>query len=354
MSALLPSQTPEYEHLITQLKDHIRRAQVRSALAVNRELVLLYWQIGQAILQRQTAQGWGSKVIERIAQDLRGEFPGMKGFSPRNLHYMRAFAETYPDEAVLHEVMANLPWGHNVRLMEAIKDPEARLWYAQQAIAHGWSRNILLTQIDQQLYSRHKSDAITNFEQTLPELQSDLARDLVKNSYTFDFLTISADAQEREVQQALVDHIRDFLLELGVGFAFVGSQHHLEVSGEDFYVDLLFYHLKLRCFVVIDLKMGDFQPEYSGRMNFYVSAIDDLLRHPDDGPTIGLILCRAKNKTIAEYALRDLQKPIGISTHRTIPAPLETQLPSVERLEKELKAVPLEMAASPGEEEDPH
>lgn len=344
MSALLPSQSPEYEQLLTQLKDRIRQARVRSALAVNRELVMLYWQIGREILQRQTDQGWGSKVIDRIAQDLRHEFPEMKGFSPRNLHYMRAFAEAYADEAILQQVVANLPWGHNVRLMEAVKDPEARLWYAQQAINHGWSRNILLTQIDQQLYSQQRSGAITNFERTLPDTQSDLAQDLVKNSYTFDFLAIAADAKEQDVKKALVDHIRDFLLELGVGFAFVGSQYHLEVGGQDFYLDLLFYHFKLRCFVVIDLKMGDFQPEFSGKMNFYVSAVDDLLRHREDRPTIGIILCRSKNKAIAEYALRDLQKPIGISTHRTdheLPAPLKPELPSIEQLEAELNTVNL-------------
>ncbi|MEM9944562.1 MAG: PDDEXK nuclease domain-containing protein, partial [Cyanobacteria bacterium P01_D01_bin.36] len=278
---------------------------MQAAQAVNRELVLLYWQIGRSILQRQTEQGWGSKVVDRIAKDLRHEFPDMKGFSPRNLHYMRAFADAYADEAVVQQTVANLPWGHNVRLMEAVKDPEERLWYAQQAITHGWSRNILLTQIDNQIYApQKKSEAITNFERTLPETQSDLAKDLIKNSYTFEFLGITADAQEGEVQKALVNHIRDFLIELGVGFAFVGSQYRLEVGGEEFYLDLLFYHLQLRCYVVIDLKMGEFKPEYSGKMNFYVSAIDDLLRHRDDQPTIGIILCRAKNKTIAEYALR--------------------------------------------------
>lgn len=349
MSDLLPSQSPAYETLLTDLKDRIRQARVRSAIAVNRELVLLYWQIGRDILQRQTEQGWGSKVIDRIAKDLRQEFPEMKGFSPRNLHYMRAFAETYDDEAVLQQVVANLPWGHNVRLMEAVKDPEERLWYAQQAIANGWSRNMLLTYIDQALYSRHQGGAITNFAHTLPDSQSDLAKDLIKNSYTFDFLAIAPDAHEREVQKALVDHIRDFLLELGVGFAFVGSQYHLEVGGQDFFIDLLFYHLKLRCFVVIDLKMGDFQPEFSGKMNFYVSAVDDRLRHPDDRPTIGMILCRSKNKAIAEYALRDVQKPIGISTHRTaaeLPAPLKAELPSIEQLEKRLSTLPVTAPAT--------
>ena len=350
MTDLIPFQGPAYHELLSDLKDRIRQAQVKTALTVNRELTLLYWQIGQDILQRQTAQGWGSKVVNRIAQDLRREFPDMKGFSPRNLHYMRAFAEAYPDGSVLQQVVANLPWGHNVRLMEAVKDPEARLWYAQQAIAHGWSRNVLLTHVDSQLYSQQRITVVDNFERTLPAPQSDLAHDLIKDAYTFDFLTISPDLQERDVQKALVDHIRDFLLELGVGFAFVGSHYHLEVGDQDFYVDLLFYHLRLRCFVVIDLKMGDFQPEFSGKMNFYVSAIDDRLRHADDNPTIGLILCRGKNKAIAEYALRDLQKPIGISTHRLakeLPDPLKPELPSVERLEQELTTVDLDLPTVP-------
>jgi predicted nuclease of restriction endonuclease-like (RecB) superfamily len=334
---------PEYEQLLHSLKDYIRQAQLRASIAANRELILLYWHIGREILQRQTEQGWGSKVIDRLAQDLRQSFPDMKGFSPRNLHYMRAFAESYADEAIVQQVVANLPWGHNVRLMEAVKDPAERLWYAQMAITQGWSRNVLLMQIDQQLYSR-KTSAITNFERTLPGTQSDLAQELIKDTYTFDFLTLTPGAQEDELQEALVDHIRDVLLELGVGFAFVGSQYRLDVGGEEFFVDLLFYHLKLRCYVVIDLKMGDFQPEYSGKMNFYVSAVDDLLRHGDDQPTIGIILCRTKNKTIAEYALRDVQKPIGISTHRTsaeLPDLLKQQLPSVEVLEQELKTIPL-------------
>ncbi|MEM9505124.1 MAG: PDDEXK nuclease domain-containing protein [Cyanobacteria bacterium P01_E01_bin.43] len=350
MTTLIPFQGPDYENLLTDLKGRIRQARVQSALAVNRELVVLYWQIGHEILQRQTAQGWGSKVVNRIAKDLRREFPDMKGFSPRNLHYMRAFAEAYPDGSVLQQVVANLPWGHNVRLMEAVKDPEERLWYARQAIAHGWSRNVLLTHVDSQLYGQQRDAVVDNFEHTLPTTQSDLAHDLIKDAYTFDFLTISPDLQERDVQKALVDHIRDFLLELGVGFAFVGSHYHLEVGDQDFYVDLLFYHLRLRCFVVIDLKMGDFQPEFSGKMNFYVSAIDDRLRHADDNPTIGLILCRGKNKAIAEYALRDLQKPIGISTHRLakeLPDPLKPELPSVERLEQELTTVDLDLPAPP-------
>jgi predicted nuclease of restriction endonuclease-like (RecB) superfamily len=343
MSNVLPFSGPEYEQLLDDLKDRVRQAHLRAATAANQELVLLYWQIGQKILHRQTTQGWGGKVVDKLAKDLRKAFPDMKGFSPRNLHYMRAFAEAYQDEKIVQQVVAKLPWGHNVRLIEAVKDPQERLWYAQQAIANGWSRNVLLTKVDSQLYSR-KNSPTTNFEKTLPDAQSDLAQDLIKDSYIFDFLTLSEDAKERDLQKALVDHIRDFLIELGVGFAFVGSQYRLEVGGREFYVDLLFYHLKLRCFVVIDLKMEDFQPEFSGKMNFYVSAVDDLLRHADDGPTIGIILCRSKNQAIAEYALRDVQKPIGISTHRTateLPDPLKKQLPSTETLEQELKTVSL-------------
>ena len=332
---------PDYEQFLHGLKERIRQAQVRCALAVNRELVLLYWQIGCEILQRQVEQGWGSKVIDHLAQDLRSEFPDVKGFSPRNLRYMRAFANAYQDASVVQHVVANLPWGHNVRLLDALSDPEERLWYARQAITHGWSRNVLLMQIENQLYTR-QGGAVTNFERTLPTPQSDLAQNLIKDPYNFDFLTLASDVQERDLEKALVDHIRDFLLELGVGFAFVGSRYRLEVGGEDFYLDLLFYHLQLRCFVVIDLKMGDFKPEYSGKMNFYVSAIDDLLRHPDDQPTIGIILCKSKNKTIAEYALRDVQKPIGISTHRIaneLPDALKNRLPSVEVLEQELQTL---------------
>lgn len=343
MTDVLAWQSPEYQQFLHGLKDRIRQAQVQAALSVNRELVLLYWQIGREILERQANQRWGSKVIERLAQDLRSEFPDMKGFSPRNLHYMRAFADAYPESGVVQQVVANLPWGHNVRLLDALDTVEERVWYARQAIANGWSRNVLLMQIENQLYAK-QSQATTNFERTLPSAQSDLAKSLIKDPYNFEFLTLAPDVQEQDLKKALVDHIRDFLLELGVGFAFVGSQHRLDVGGEEFYLDSLFYHLKLRCFVVIDLKMGSFKPEDSGKMSFYVSAVDDLMRHADDHPTIGIILCKSKNETIAEYALRDLQKPIGVSTHRVateLPEALKGGLPSIEVLEEELKTVDL-------------
>lgn len=261
----------------------------------------------------------------------------MKGFSPRNLKYMRAFAESYPDEPIVQAVLAQITWYHNVALIEKLKSTEERLWYARKTFEHGWSRNILVLQIETGLH-RRQGEAITNFARTLPSPQSDLAQQLIKDPYNFDFLTLSETAQERELEKALVTHIRDFLLELGVGFAFVGSQYRLDVGGEEFFVDLLFYHLKLRCYIVIDLKMKEFRPEYSGKMNFYVSAVDDLLRHSDDQPTIGIILCRSKNKTIVEYALQGVQKPIGVSTHQLgggLPHPFQDSLPTIEQLEVE-------------------
>lgn len=330
-----------YESFLRDLKSRIQTAQVRAALAVNRELVLLYWQIGQDILLRQEQQGWGTKVITRLAKDLSQAFPDIKGFSQRNLKYMRSFAEAYPDQQFVQQLAAQIPWFHNCVLLEKVKDPAERQWYVRQTISHGWSRNILSMQIDTGLY-RRQGGAITNFERTLPNPQSDLAQQLVKDPYNFDFLSLGEDALERDLENALVGHIREFLLELGVGFAFIGSQYRLEVEGENFFLDLLFYHVKLRCYVVIDLKMTAFQPEFSGKMNFYISAVDDLLRHPDDQPTIGIILCRTKKRTIAEYALRDVNKPIGVSTymlHDELPRSLRESLPSIEQLQIELDTV---------------
>jgi predicted nuclease of restriction endonuclease-like (RecB) superfamily len=262
----------------------------------------------------------------------------MKGFSPRNLKYMRALALAYEDESFVQQAVAQIPWGHNVRILEAVSNPEARNFYLAKTREHGWSRNVLAHQIESRLHER-QGQALTNFERTLPAPHSDLAHQLLKDPYNFDFLTLDSEARERELERGLLEHIRQFLLELGVGFAFVGSQVHLEVGGEDFYLDLLFYHLKLRCFVAIDLKMGAFAPEYAGKMNFYLSALDDLMRHLDDAPSLGLILCREKNRIIAEYALRDLDKPIGISGYElaaALPEPLQSSLPTVEELEAEL------------------
>jgi len=311
---------------------------VRAAQAVNQELVLLYWGIGKDILIRQREDGWGTKVIERLAKDLRAEFPEMRGLSPRNLGYMKAFAEAWPEEAILQQLVAKLPWGHNVRLLDHVKSAVERLWYAEQTVAHGWSRNVLVMQIESGLY-RRQGKAITNFRATLPPPQSDLAQQLIKDTYNFDFLTLTQEAHECDLERELLAHLRQFLIELGVGFAFVGSQVPLEVGGEDFRLDILFYHLKLRCFVIIDLKMGPFKPEYAGKMNFYLSAVDDMLRHPDDKPSIGLILCKAKSGIVVEYALRDIGKPLGISEFRhleKLPEQLKGTLPTIEEIEAEL------------------
>lgn len=333
-----------YDDFLRDLKQRIRSAQVRAVLAVNSELVLLYWQIGRDILTRQHQQGWGAKVIAHLSADLRSSFPEMKGFSRTNLLYMRAFAEAYPDEQIVQQLAGQIPWFHNCTLLDKVKNPTERQWYIQQTIQYGWSRNILVHQIESGLY-RRQGKATTNFERTLPQPQSELAQQLLKDPYNFDFLSLGKDALERDLERALIDHIRDFLLELGVGFAFVGSQYHLEVGGQDFYLDLLLYHLRLRCYVVVDLKMSDFQPEYSGKMNFYLSAADDLLRHPDDQPSIGIILCKSKNQAIAEYALRDLSKPIGVSAYQlqsALPEQLKSSLPTIEELEDVLETVSVE------------
>jgi predicted nuclease of restriction endonuclease-like (RecB) superfamily len=336
--------TPEtYPELLAALKARIRDARLRTAVSVNRELILLYWEIGHDILLRQSAEGWGTGVVDRLARDLRRDFPEMTGLSPRNLNYMRAFAEAWPDRAIVQQLVAQLPWGHNLRLLEALKLPEERAWYARQAVEHGWSRAVLVHQIDGRLIERG-GKAPTNFARTLPSPQSDLAQELLKDPYDFEFLAAAADLSERELERGLLDNLRALLLELGKGFAFVGSQYHLELGDQDFYLDLLFYHLRLRCFVVIDLKVDAFKPEYAGKMNFYLSAVDDLLRHPTDAPTIGLILCQGRNAVIVEYALRDSSKPMGVAAYRVsphLPKQLEGELPTPDELAREFPLMAL-------------
>ena len=327
-----------YSAFLQELKQRIRESHLRASLSVNRELVLLYWRIGRDILVRQERENWGAKVIDRLAEDLKKAFPDMKGFSPRNLKYMRAFAEAWPDEEFVQQVAAQIPWFHNCVLLDKLQRQEDRIWYAKASVQYGWSRNVLVHQIETRLHKRAGA-AVTNFERTLPSPQSDLAQQITKDPYTFDFLMIGDDARERELEQGLLTHLRDFLLELGIGFAFVASQYRLEVGGNDFFIDLLFYHLKLRCFVVIDLKAKAFEPEFVGKMNFYLAAVDDLLRHPDDRPSIGLIICKTKDQIVAEYALRNLPTPIGISEYRlaeSLPADLKGSLPTIEELEDEL------------------
>ncbi len=333
-------QPPEgYGDWLAALKKRIHTAQQKATLAVNRELVLLYWQIGRDILARQAEQGWGAKVIERLAHDLRNAFPEMKGFSPRNLKYMRAFAEAWPDAEFVQAVLAQLPWYHQIALLDKLKTPDERSWYAQKAIEHNWSRNVLVMQIETRFIER-QGNAITNFEQCLPRPESDLARESLKDPYRFDFLGLGDEAQEREIERALVRHVTEFLLELGAGFAFVGKQVHLEVGGDDFFLDLLFYHLTLRCYVVIELKAGDFKPEHLGQLGFYLTAVDRQVKAAEDQPTIGLLLCKSKNKVVAEYALGDKTQPMGIAEYKlreSLPESLETSLPSIEQIERELQ-----------------
>ncbi|MDG5494881.1 PDDEXK nuclease domain-containing protein [Niveispirillum sp. BGYR6] len=327
-----------YASWLADLKGRIHSAQQRATLAVNRELVSLYWQIGRDILSRQAEQGWGAKVIDRLATDLRAAFPQMKGFSPRNLKYMRAFAEAWPDSEFVQQVAAQLPWFHNVVLLDKLPNPEARRWYAAQAIEHNWSRNVLVMQIETRRLER-SGQAQTNFDTRLPKPQSDLARESLKDPYRFDFLQLGDEAQERDIENALVRHVTDFLLELGAGFAFVGRQVLLDVGGDEFFIDLLFYHLKLRCYVVIELKAGKFKPEYLGQLGFYLTAVDAQMKHADDGPTIGLLLCKTKNKVVAEYALRDKAQPMGIAEYQlaeSLPAEFQTNLPSIQQIEREL------------------
>lgn len=333
------SKRPEgYEDLLRDLKERVRSVRVQAALAVNRELVLLYLSIGRDILERQDRLGWGAKVIDQLATDLRKEFPESKGFSSRNLKYMRSLAREWPDGSVGQQLAAQLPWFHTCTLIEKIKDPTKRLWYARKTVENGWSRNALVIHIERELFEA-QGGARTNFASTLPAPQSDLAREMLKDPYKLDFLGIAEDAEERVIELGLVRHIRDFLLELGQGFAFVGSQVPLRVGEEDFRIDLLFYHLKLRCYIVIELKAGKFRPEHMGKLNFYLSAVDDLLRHPNDQPSIGLVLCKDREDTVAEYALRGTKQPMAVSHYeltKALPEDLKDNLPSVEDLEAEL------------------
>ena len=330
-----PSGYPDW---LAELKTRIHHAQQRAVQAVNRELVQLYWQIGRDILERQGREGWGAKVIERLAHDLRTAFPDMKGFSRANLMYMRAFAEAWPDAEIVQQAVGQLPWGHNLVLLAKLKDSQQRLAYAQKAVEYSWSRSVLSMHIETRLLER-EGQAQTNFEARLPAPDSDLAHQALKDPYIFDFLDVSREANEREIEAALVQHVTRFLLELGAGFAFVGRQVPLEVGGDDFFIDLLFYHLKLRCYVVIELKADKFKPEHLGQLGFYLTAVDAQMKGEHDAPTIGLLLCRSKNKVVAEYALRDSAKPMGIAEYQltaSLPAELQTTLPSIEQIEQEL------------------
>jgi predicted nuclease of restriction endonuclease-like (RecB) superfamily len=352
-----------FSSLLKEIKARIQQAQIKATFSVNAELIRLYWDIGQMLDRRQREEGWGTYVIPRLAQELRNELPEEKGFSERNIKRMLAFYRAYPDPTVivpqavaqlhtLGEVATNLlsadlfgnsllwliPWGHHALLMDKVNNVAERQWYMEQTISNGWSRNVLSQMIESALYSR-AGKAVTNFDRSLPTPQSDLARQALKDPYIFDFLTLEEPFHERELEAGLIRHLEKFLIELGQGFAFVGRQYRIEVADKDFHVDLLFYHLKLRAYVVIELKTGDFQPEYAGKLNFYCNVVNDRLRGPGDEPTIGLILCQGKDRVLAEYALSGIDKPIGVSTYaltRALPPNLQSVLPTVEQIEAEL------------------
>lgn len=326
-----------YHEFIITLKNRIRTAQVKAAVSVNRELVLLYWQIGNDILTRQEREGWGAKVIDRLSSDLMHEFPGMKGFSVRNLKYMQKFARAWRDSAIVQELLAQITWYHHIALLDKVKDPEEREWYIHETIRNGWSRNVLVHQIESGLVNR-SGTSVTNFTATLPAPQSDLALEVVRDPYIFNFLGSDAWKSERELHHSLLDKLRTFLIELGAGFAFIGSEYHVTIGNRDFYFDLLFYHTRLHCYIIVELKIGAFIPEFAGKLNFYLFAADDLLRDPlIDQPTIGILLCREKNRVIAEYALRDMTKPMAVSTYhpgQTLPPGFQEQLPDADRLKE--------------------
>ncbi|EGD44383.1 hypothetical protein NBCG_01210 [Nocardioidaceae bacterium Broad-1] len=319
-----------YATWLNDLKTHIRGAQQQASVALNSAMIQLYWDIGHEILVKQETEGWGSKVVERLAGDLRRAFPGMTGLSRANLMYMRSFAAAWTREAVVQRSLDSLSWGHNIELLSKLKSAEERLAYAAAAAEHGWSRAVLVHHIGLRTLER-SGRAISNFERTLPPETSDLAREIVKDPYNFEFLGVGDEARERVIEQALVDHVTQFLVELGVGFAYVGRQVPLEVGGEDFFIDLLFYHLRLRCYVVIELKAGKFKPEHLGQLNFYLAAVDGEMAHADDAPTIGILLCQSRNQVVAEYSLRGATQPLGIAEYQ-----LRASLPSVERLQQEL------------------
>ncbi len=367
-----------YTKLFSEIKQRIRRAQARAAAAANRELLTLYWDIGRMLVGRQEAEGWGSGVLRRLATDLKNEFADLQGFSERNINLMTQFYREYPDlpqigqqsvsqlspadskvqrpvallqplnrEDVtgiapsaleLPALVCSLSWSVNILLIQKVKDIPTRKWYMIACIDQGWGRDTLAAMIKSRAHERQGS-AVTNFDLRLPAPQSEMAKEMLKDPYVFDFLSLEKPFHERELEAGLIEHLEKFLLELGSGFTFAGRQYHLDVGDDDFYIDLLFYHLKLRCFIVIDLKRGPFKPEYAGKVNFYCNVVDDTLKHEQDRPTIGLILCQEKKKVLAEYALRGMSKPIGVSEYeltRSLPEEFKSSLPTIEEIEAEL------------------
>lgn len=337
----------QYKNWIADLKTKVRTIQIKAALAVNKELLTFYWELGADIVQKQSAANWGDGFLPQLSADLIAKFPDMKGFSVRNLKYVRQWYLFYYSDsqtespAIGQQLVAQItriPWGHNIAIISKCRHVEEALYYVQNTITHNWSRSVLVHQIESGLY-RREGKSVSNFTAVLPKPQSDLARQTLKDPYIFDFLTMSKNYGERELEKSLVEHITHFLLELGAGFAYIGRQVPLQVGERDFFVDLLFYHTRLHCYVVIELKTTDFEPEHAGKLNFYIKAIDEQLCKEGDQPTIGILLCKNRDKLVAEYALSDIHKPIGVSEYQLtqlLPENLKSSLPSIEEIEAEL------------------
>ncbi len=334
--------TDEYRAFIQDVKQHIQSSQIKAAVSVSRELLLLYWELAERIVAKQKEAAWGDGFLLRMSRDLQEAFPGMKGFSKRNLELMRQWYSFWVREpSNAQQLVSQIPWGHNLVIISKIKNPGEALYYVQKTMENNWSRAVLTHHIESRLHERD-GKAITNFHATLPAPQSDLARQTLKDPYNFDFLTLSKKHDERELEAALVNHVARFLLELGAGFSFIGRQYRLEVAGDEFFIDLLFYHVRLHCYVVVELKAVKFKPEYAGKLNFYISAVDGILKTDADKPTIGILICKAKNNTVVEYSLKDIHKPMGVSEYtitRNLPEELKSSLPSIEEIEAELDGV---------------
>jgi len=338
-----------YPIILNQLKEKIRQARLKAVHAVNNQLLIVYWEIGNTILQQQKSEGWGTKVIDRLAVDLKMEFPDMKGWSVRNIKYMRAFAEAYPDFLIVQQpaaqlataqkvqqLAAQIPWSHHQVILDKFKEQEQRLFYIQKIVENGWSRNILLQQIETGVHNR-QGKVISNFETTLPPMQSDLVKESFKSPYVFDFLDMTEAIQERELEKALIQHLKKFMLELGSGFAYVGNQFNLVVENDDYFLDLLFYNYRLRCFVLFELKIGEFKPEYAGKLNFYINTVNEKIKLRDDKSTIGILLCKTPNKTVVKYSLQGITTPMGVAEYKTLPKEIKKELPAIETLNFELQ-----------------
>ena len=333
--------TADYAELLKNIKERITEAQYAALKAVNKELIGLYWDIGRMIVERQKSDTWGRSVVEQLAKDLQAEFPGIKGFSSRNIWYMRNFYTCYRENKKLQPMVAEIGWTHNLIIMERCKEDLQREFYLRMTRRFGWSKNVLIHQIENQTYEKTLLSQ-TSFEQTMPDTIRHQAKLAVKDEYTFDFLELGDEHSERQLEQAILSKIEKFLREMGGMFAFIGSQYRLEIEDEEYFIDLLLYHRTLKCLVAVELKIGKFLPEYVGKMQFYLAALDDTVRMPDENPSIGLILCKSKKKTIVEYALRESKKPIGVAQYRivrTLPDDMKGMLPTPEQIEETLREI---------------